>query len=395
MSKEATAVFRMFLLHLMFCSAGCQLMKTGGRSELPTMKSRVAANGIAINPEQQNDRPKIEIELRNGAGTVATEFQGRFVSLGNVVAKLSPNAKQEVVALHRNSKVIFLPTYFATNTDASKIVVEDGDTVELTTWSASPIGSKDSVGEPDFKKTTEYNSIASRLESFGHPKGGDIDSGIFDAVIKSKTNAINSNPENVEENKKKLSEIAELKLLKAKYNSILDKQSSYTLSGLIQNNGKFPINDFQLKMDSLISAQTSLAIVNGIPANIIVLSRGDTITVLPFRSELNKSSIPDAIKKSATDAWTDAAIKNRDVYQFTRLSLFAPVVDGKKKEAAEKIRKALLKVEKTSEETATNLIRSASEKYNKSEPGFIQKALKAIPTSIPRLSVPGFRLPVF
>jgi len=60
-SKEATAVFRIFLLHLMFCSAGCQLMKAGGRSELPTMKSRVAASGIAINPEQQNDRPKIEI----------------------------------------------------------------------------------------------------------------------------------------------------------------------------------------------------------------------------------------------------------------------------------------------------------------------------------------------
>lgn len=143
-------------------------------------------------------------------------------------------------------------------------------------------------------------------------------------------------------------------------------------------------------MDSLISAQTSLAIVNGIPANIIVLSRGDTITVLPFRSELNKSSIPDAIKKSATDAWTNAAIKNGDVYQFTRLSLFAPVVDGKKKEAAKKIRKALLKVEKKSEETATSLIRSAAEKNNKREPGFLQKTLKSILISIPGLPASGY-----
>lgn len=370
---------------------GCALLKDAASRARDDQPVATYSKPDPANPDQpasEPDEPKISVKVRQDSSTQTLQFDGPYATLGDVLSKAEIKADPaKTVAVHRNTNVIYMPSYFATSTDAAKIAIEDDDEVAFIDSSSSPLATN--------KLTSNVRATLRKAFPSIFPKNVTPTIDLLNDAIETWNDEIASSPNDVQLRSSMQKFIDKANSIKTSFKKEMAKEGvigKYAVSGLIQNPGTRALNDVKT-MDEIVTNE--VAIVNRVPANIIVLQRGNTFSILPFRDALRTGTVPANVMSAATKSWTEAVVLNGDTYQFNRLALFAPILDGIKKEAERKASKRLANVAKNTMKNAESYFKEVEKQSRRKEPSGLQKALRSLPNQLPDLKIPGIRLPGF
>ena len=169
---------------------------------------------------------------------------------------------------------------------------------------------------------------------------------------------------------------------------------TYSVRGLVRNqknNEKFTgiirVNQIFTKDDN------ETLIRNGVPANVLVIYRGNSKIVLPFDRKLSSVVIPKEIFAELDKLRLSIEIRNKDVLEYNRLELLPEVKQGKTKQLLEKFNNSMKEIDKEQSRfrvERNRLSNLASSDLRTREPSQVRKIFAKFPSKFPdsRFSLP-------
>jgi len=403
--KRTDAIVRgLFVVILFVGVTGCNsLQRQKSKPVLDTLPTAITSTRPAQSVEEADS---INVNLVDNLGGVASEeFEGTFSTLGKVISRFSTafpaernvlNRDTKVIALNQGGKSLYLPWFLAASTVASNIVVESKDSVQILDWEETPLNKKTTTQTELFKRKYFAETKADYDESKGTMLPPTNAMVVTDKVIEGHIKIIEANRQipNLTDEAKNI--LAKEKTLATealeKWNNMFSKSNvTFRIGGLSSNPGGKTVPSLT-KIRQGIHGDEKIS--NNIPANILVISRGNNTFVVPVRSELDNLRIPDNVKSAAENAYQESLIQDNDSFYFSRLRQFAPVNAGLRKQLVAQMDDKLAAIDSQANQRLAQLELQRNTVENRllpnSEPGWIRKNLRKIPSRLPdfRFSLP-------
>ena len=419
--KRMDANFRvvsLLVLLLMSLFSGCQALKSQLQSGKSSKVVDLVSSPVVATPEQK----KISISVADSAGSYTVEFNNSSVSLGEVLSARRGGSNsvgdEDVVVVKKGASRIFLPQFLAISSSANKIALEDGDSVQFTTLSLLPT---------NVAQVEQLKAASELLESWkafakSNPQANanaavsdkEFPADVYELItgkkppedgatgkvefvyrdnIKTRLSLASSIQSPNGEQQKGIAFLSNL--LKEFDQKVGKDQLQVSVSGLLSTgNTTESLDVFSMVRD--VYEGKLITVKNNVPANIAILSRGNNQFVFPVRRGFVTVTMPSNVYSASQTFWSKQFVQDGDKLLFTRLQIYAPVLDGIRKDVARQVESKMKTIAPQVQQAATKGILPNAKKQAKQffpdEPGFLETSLKRIPMSLPNLSLPNLRL---
>ena len=371
-----------FLLLVCFlgsCS-GCGTLRQSRPQRLSNTLQPVVPAKSPAGAQQQG---LLEITLVENLAPRKESFNQEFLTLREAAGRfkdtegkrLVPTEESEFVAIKSGKKTTYIPAYLALNSNYGFTEIQGGDSIEWKTKESVPFYFK--IGTVNAKIGERLKTMVAEFEEKKIPFRGTqaINSGTFESLERT----LSDDPQ----------KLAVVQRVKDEYQKLYS--GTYSVGGLVKNqkvNTKF---DGIISVNNIHGREDETLIRGGIPANVLVIHRGDSKIILPFVHDLASTVIPpEMLGKLDLPA---IQINDKDVLEYNRLELLPEVKQGKTKQLLKKFNSSMKEIDKEQSRfraERNRLSNLASSDLRTREPSQVRKVFAKLSSKFPdsRFSLP-------